>query len=125
MSAMKIKQLQYESETWKRLLRFMTDENICLKTRVSEVLKNGFDRRLLVQIEDFNSRFIKEDELIGFLRNQVAELDKLLLQESSGDLESIQKVESQLKKIRGNIRATEKQFGKLKLEFNNYLLANV
>ena len=77
MPELKLKQLQFESDTWKRLLVFMMDENIHLKNRLSEVLKDQFDKNLLVEVEGFQNNFIKEDELIGLMRNDVAELDKL------------------------------------------------
>lgn len=122
---LKFKQLQYENETLKRLLGFMKDENVHLKTRLSEVLKNNFDNRLLEEVENFQSRFIKEDELIGLLRNDAAELDRLLAREIFEDGQITDQVVKQLKKLQRNIKIAEKQFSKLKLEFNNYLSENM
>lgn len=125
MPELKLKQLQYEAETWKRLLGFMMDENIHLKNRLSEILKDGFDNNLLDEVETFQSRFVKEDELIGLLRNEVAELDKLLVREAFEDGAIIKQVDRKLKKLRDNIQNAEKQFGKLKTEFNSYLSENM
>ena len=125
MPELKLKQLQYESDTWKRLLVFMMDENIHLKNRLSEVLKDKFDKNLLVEIEGFQSNFIKKDELIGLLRNDVAGLDKLLEREIFEDGKIVNEIERRLKNLRNNIVYAEKQFGKLKLEFNNYLSENM
>ena len=125
MPELKLKQLQYESDTWKRLLGFMMDENIHLKNRLSEVLKDKFDKNLLVEIEGFQSNFIKKDELIGLLRNDVAGLDKLLEREIFEDGKIVNEIERRLKNLRNNIVYAEKQFGKLKLEFNNYLSENM
>ena len=47
---LKLIQLQYEINTWKRLLSFMSEENIQLKNRLSEVLKNKFDKNLLEEV---------------------------------------------------------------------------
>ena len=55
MPELKLKQLKYESDTWKRLLDFMMDENIQLKNRLSEVLKDQFDKNLLDDVERFQS----------------------------------------------------------------------
>jgi hypothetical protein len=123
MPAMKLKQLQYENETWKRLLGFMTDENVHMKNRVSEVLAHSTDKSLLEQLEDFLTRFIKEDEWIGLLRNQAAELDKLLVKEIFMDGKTMKEAVAKLGKIRGNIEVAEKQFDSLKEEFDNYLLS--
>lgn len=125
MPELKLKQLQYEADTWKRLLGFMIDENIHLKNRLSEILKDGFDNNLLDEVESFQSRFVNEDQMIGLLRNEVAELDKLLVREAFEDGSIIKQVDKKLKKLRDNIQNAEKQFGKLKSEFNSYLSENI
>ena len=125
MPDLRLKQLQYESDGWKRVLRFMMDENMRLKNRLSEVLKDQFDKNLLVEVEGFQNNFIKEDEVIGLLRNDVAELDKLLVREISEDGKIIFEIDRRLKNLRNNIMNAEIQFGKLKSEFNGYLLENI
>lgn len=122
MPDQKLKQLQYESDGWKRLLRFMMDENIHLKNRLSEVLRDQFDKNLLVEVEGFQNNLIKEDEVIGLLRNDVAELDKLLVREICEDGNIINEIDRRLKNLRNNIIYAEKKFGQLKSEFNYYLL---
>jgi regulator of replication initiation timing len=125
MPEMKLKQLQYEADTWKRLLGFMMDENIHLKNRLSEILKDGFNENLLGEVEIFQSRFVKEDAMIALLRNEVAELDKLLVREIFEDGRIIKEVERKLKKLRNNIKNAETEFGNLKSQFNSYLSENI
>jgi regulator of replication initiation timing len=125
MPELKLKQLQYETDTWKRVLGFMMEENIHLKNRLSEILKDKFDGNLLEEVESFQSSFIKEDEMIGLLRNNVAELDKLLVREIFEDGTIVKKVDTKLKKLRHNMANAEKQFSKLKSDFNNYLSENI
>jgi regulator of replication initiation timing len=125
MPELKLKQLQYEADTWKRMLGFMMEENIHLKNRISQILKDKFNENLLDEVEAFQSSFIKEDEMIGLLRNDLAELDKLLKREVFEDGMIIKNVETKLKKLRHNIKNAEKQFGKLKMDFNNYLSENI
>ena len=125
MPELKLKQLQYESDTWKRLLGFMKDENIHLKNRLSEILKNGFNKNLLEELENFNSRFLKEDELIGLIRHDMAELDKLLLRKTFENGKIIEEIGKKLKTIRNNTELAERRFAKVKLEFNNYLSENI
>jgi regulator of replication initiation timing len=125
MSELKLKQLQYEAETWKRMLGFMTDENIRLKNRLSEILKDTFDKNLLDEVDGYQSRFVKEDAMIGLLRNEVAELDRLLTREVFEDGSIIKKVDRKLKNLRNNIKNAEKEFGKLKEDFNSYLSENI
>jgi hypothetical protein len=69
-----VRQLEYESDTWKRLLGFMIEENIHLKNRLIEILNSISDKNLLGEMENFHSRFIKQDDLINLLRNDVVDL---------------------------------------------------
>ncbi|MEO8414231.1 MAG: hypothetical protein ABI472_11260 [Ginsengibacter sp.] len=125
MSFMKLRQLQYESDTWKRLLGFMREENILLKNRLSEILKDRFDKNLLEEVEAFQSKFIKKDELLVLLRDDVAELDKLLVKDKVGELQNMKDIYNKLENLRNNIINTEMQFGNLKIAFNNYLAENI
>ena len=122
MSELKLEQLKYESDTWKRLLGFMREENIHLKNMLSEVLKYKFDKNLLEEAESFQNSFLKEDDLIGLLRNDIAELDKLLEMIIFEDGKIINGIDMKLHKLRNNIVIAERQFGELKAAFNNYLL---
>ena len=125
MSVLKLRQLQYESDTWKRLLGFLADENMHLKYMLSEVLKNGFNEDLLDEAENFQSRFVKEDELIHFLRISVAELDDLLVREVFEDGKIIKEIHQRLKNLSDNILHVQEQFTKLKSEFNSFMSANI
>ena len=122
MPELKLKQLQFESNAWKRLLCFMMDENNHLKNRIAEILKDDVDKNLLEEIENFQSNFIKQDELINLLRNDAAELDKLLMKEIFEDGKIIKEINKKLKDLRNNIPTIEKQCTRVKLEFNSYLL---
>lgn len=122
MSELKLKQLQHESEGWKRLLCFMLDENIHLKNRLSEILKSNLDKTSLDDVENFHNNFLKEDQIIRLLRNEVAEFDKLLIREESEDGIIKKKINSNLKRLRNNIKTAEKQFGKLRTDFSSYIL---
>ena len=115
------RQLEYENDTWKRLLSFMIEESIHLKTRLIEILNSTSDKNLLGEMENFHSRFIKQDDLINLLRNDVAELDKLLIRETFEDGKISDEIGRKLNRLRNNITNAELQFSQLKFEFNNYL----
>lgn len=125
MPDLKLKQLQYESDTWKRLLTFMMDENVHLKNRLSEVLKDGADNILLVEMENFQNNFVREDEVISLLRKDIAEVDKLLVREVFEDGKIIKHLHKKIKTLRGNIVEVEKKFGQLKSDFHSYLSENI
>lgn len=122
MPGIEIKQLQGESESWKRVLRYMSDENILLKYRLSEMLKGKFDMDILNKAEGFQNSFLREDAFIGLLRNDVLEFEKQLNQELNSDHDLNSDILDKQNTIRATLKAAEKHFNKLKAEFNNYLL---
>ena len=119
---LKIKQIEFESDTWKRLLNFIIDENIHLKKMLSEVLKCRVDKNLLEQIEDFHNKLLKQDEFIGLLRNEIAEFDKFSISEIINDQKIADEATRKLKNLRYGMMNAERHFSKLKSEFNNFLL---
>jgi Txe/YoeB family toxin of Txe-Axe toxin-antitoxin module len=125
MPEFKLKQLQYESDTWKRLLAFMMDENVHLKNRLSEVLKDGADDSMLNEMENFQNIFVSEDEQIRLLRKDISELEKLLVREVFEDGKIIKQVNKKLKMLRNNIVEAENKFSRLKSDFHSYLSENI
>ena len=85
MNYLKKKQLQYEINNLKRLLDFMTDENVHLKNRIAEILSDRFDTYLLEDVDSFQSSILREDNLIALLRNEITEVDSLLSRETNKD----------------------------------------
>ena len=125
MQVLKLKQLKYEVDTWKRSQAFKMDANIYLKIRLSEISKDKFDATLLEVAEDFQSNFVKEDNLIGLLRNYIAELDELFGMEILENGWILKEIDIKFKNLRNNIITPERQFGKLEVDFNSYLLQNL
>lgn len=125
LPTLKLKQLQHESETWMRLLDFMMSENIHLKNRLSEILKEQFDEKLLSGVENFQNTFLKQDQLIELLRNEVAELNELFLNTLPGTAAIENEIDAKLIKLRDTMITTEREFGKIKLQFNSYISQNI
>ena len=124
MPAIKIKELQHETDSWKRRLAFMKEENILFKNTISEILSDGFNRNLLEEVEEFQNRFIKADEVIGLLRNDIAEIDKLLLREIFEDGKIVREIELKFKRFRNHLLVAQRQFDNLKTEFNSFVGKN-
>jgi hypothetical protein len=67
-----------------------------------------------------------EDELVGLLRHDVAELDKLLhTQELVPDAAVVEDIAKKIRKLSYNMENTESQFMRLKAEFNSFLLDHI
>jgi hypothetical protein len=118
----KRKQLRLETNRWKKLLNVMRDENIDLKNRLADILKNDFDKSLLEHLEYFHARFIREDERIGLIRDDVAAIDKIILDPFLKTDEVVKQADIPLIILRNNVSHAEKQFNELKLEFSNCML---
>lgn len=119
---MSLKELQLKSEKLKLKLGSMMEENVSLKYKLSEVLKEKFDKKMLMAVEEYQNYFVKEDELIVLLRNDIAVLDKLM--KSLGEGKEITVMDKKLEQLRNNILLVESQFYKLKSEFTDYLIKN-
>jgi hypothetical protein len=125
MTLLFIQQLQKESDWWKRKLEFLAEENIHLKMDLGDLLKDiEDDPGMLEQIENFHNSFIKEDEAITLLRNEIRIYDKLLLKDLYVDGEMVHDVIRRQKKLRERIRKEEKAFNELKFAFYNYAEAH-
>lgn len=118
----KLKQAIFEIRSLKRAIDFMMEENVHLKNRVAEILKNGFSKKMLVTLEVFQSRFISEDQLIGLLRNELAQIEQSLHHEAFSGGESFTALCDKLKQLHKSMVATENQFIKLNADFNDFLL---
>lgn len=125
MPALKKNQLHFETVSWQRLLDFMTDENIHLKNRLSEILKDRFDKNLLEEADGFQNRFVSQDEMIWLMRHDVAEFKKLMLTDIYENQKKNKKIVQKINNLRKNIVNAEKNFSILKSEFNHFLVENI
>jgi len=118
-------QAQHESDGWKRSMTFILDENVYIKNRISELLKYDFDPSLLEEIETFQKNAIKMDDLVRILRNEIAELDKLLIREVWEDGLILKEIIKKVRNIRNNAEYAETVFTKQRLTFNTYMSENI
>lgn len=123
-ASLTISHLQSKSDSLKQMLGFMMDENSSLKYRLSEVLKEKFDKNMLVEAENYQSYFIKEDELIGLLRNDIAIVDKGMKRMENETEVEIRVIDKKLKSLHKHITTAGNQFCKLRLNFIKYLKNN-
>jgi hypothetical protein len=117
----KVTQFRHESDTWKRYLQFIQQENNHLKTRLSQVLQHDTDEQFLERAEYFQSKFIAEDDTVNMLRQDIHELDTMLSKEMPEDATTVKELQKRLKKMNKDMEIVERQFSKLKSDFNLYL----
>ena len=121
----KLYQLRAEVNTWKRLLDFSREENVQLKIRLSEILKVKSDGKLLEELENFQSKFIRHDELINLLKKEIAGLDQLLGNADMDEKHIINLAGKRLTSLRNTVAEIEGLFFKLQFDFNTYLAVNI
>lgn len=125
MPPLRLKQLQFEIETIKRLIAFLKDENVFLKNRISEILENDFDHSMLDMVDDFQTRSVNEDIWIEHLRKEALALDTLLLKDSPDEGKQMKVIELKLKRLNGELQTAQRQFIKLKAGLNSFIKENV
>ena len=112
-------QFLHENKTWNRLLEFFKQENAFLKTRLAEVVDHRTDKEFLTLAEQFQNKFIIKDEYIDELRHDV-NLQQQGLNRKENELPDRDTLKKQ-EKLRNEMEYFEKDFTKLKNEFNKYL----
>ena len=120
----KIRHLKHERETWLRTLDYIQQENVFLKNCLADIISNDIEPEMLEEVEYFQNQFINKDTVISLLRYDIAEQNKL--SETGKDLNgSFKKMLLSHDKLRADMEKTEKEFNKLKFQFNNYLADNL
>jgi seryl-tRNA synthetase len=122
MSPVKVsttEQFHHENKTWGRMLEFFKQENTFLKNRLSEVLDLSSDKNFLALAEQFQNKFILKDEYIDELRHDINEQIQGLCNNAESIINT--RITKRQEKLRNEMEYFEKDFNKLKNEFNKYL----
>ena len=115
----KTEQFHHENRTWIRLLEFFKQENYFMKNRLSEVLDHQVNKDFLALAEQFQNKFILKDEYIDELRHDINEMDQILSEIPGGWISNT--LIATQRKLKNEMEYFEKDFNKLKNEFNEYL----
>ena len=117
---MDVRQFQTEIETWKRLLNSRMEQNVLLKIQISDILRNNYDQNSLEEIEEFQTKFIREDELILSLRREVNDLDNLLYSKVFEDGKIEKSFETKMDKLDKDITSSVTRFRILQSTFDDF-----
>ncbi|MBS1687715.1 MAG: hypothetical protein JSS96_03260 [Bacteroidetes bacterium] len=112
--------LKNERETWLRTLDYIQQENVFLKNHLADIIKNDIKPEMLEQVEYFQNQFINKDAVIALLRYDIANQNKLSENgtEHNGDFVKLQAKQG---KLRGDMEKMEREFSRLKFQFNTYI----
>jgi hypothetical protein len=115
-----VRQFQTEIEAWKKILNSGMDENVLLKSRLSDIVKNNYDQNSLEEIEEFQTKLIKEDELISLFRRDVNDLDNLLYSKMFEEGKMEKSFEAKMDQLGKEIANSIIRFRILKSAFNDF-----
>lgn len=115
-----IKQCEQEIESWKRALAFVMEENIALKYRMGEILKNESGTEAIDTFEYFQNSFLKEDEMISLIRMDIYQQENLLVKEQYFDGVKVKDLLHVQNRLRNEIEKLEAYFNQLKNAFNYF-----
>jgi len=121
----KIEQFLHEIMTWMRQIDFFNQENSHFKTRLSEVVDMVIDKRIISNAERFQNQFIVNDECINDMARDIRLHEKNLQLIRTQKKAPDSKAYKMQEKLRNEMVYLEKQFLKLKNEYNQYLLSIV
>ena len=122
MHDLKLPQLKYEIESCRRLLNFIAAENVHVKNRLSEVVKDKFETTDLEEIEDYLGKFITQDEQTSLLQRDISIIEKRLLEKDNKDGEIGKDIYFSVRLLHSNIIKMEGLFLLLCGDFNNFLV---
>ncbi|MEO8961035.1 MAG: hypothetical protein ABI325_04085 [Ginsengibacter sp.] len=115
-----LKKLQAEVAAWKQTLTSRMEANVLLKNMLSDVLKNNYDQNYLEEIEEFQTKFIQEDEKTNVLRKQVTDLDNLLSGKTFNDRIISESFEEIMKRFRNDFTHSRNRFRFLVSSFADF-----
>jgi len=111
-------QMKDEITGWKKRLDALQHENVHLKNQLSEVLKDDISSVVLETAEYFQNIFIREDETVKKLKEELNQMLGLL---SSAKESEISKFAAIRGKLKDKIESNQQHFQELKLKFQEYL----
>lgn len=119
-----ISQLYYEIARWRSLLEHYRVENTILKNRLAAALDKNMNENKLASAEYFQNEFLRKDEIINILKHDIRLQEKKLTDRFSADnafsgKETIAAQDS----LRDHICFLEKEFTRLREEFQHYVLS--
>lgn len=95
-----------------------------LKNCLADIIINDIEPEMLEEVEYFQNQFLNKDTIISLLRYDIAEQNRLAEagEAMNGNFTMLVKKHD---KLREDMEKTEKEFNKLKFQFNNYLSDNL
>ena len=115
-----VREMQEEIAAWMKTLSSRMEENLLLKSKLAEILRKNYDQNCLEEMEEFQTKFIDEDEITKGLRREVAVLDNLLYRKIIDGGIVGESFEGIVKKLRSDFKHSETYFRILQSTFQDF-----
>lgn len=120
----KIEKFHAILNAWKNILNSRTEENIRMKNKLGDILKHNYAQNHLAEMEEFQNKFIREDEVTSLLRNDLAQFDDLSSSQIFKDERMRESCEKKMKNLRDDIIQSEEHFSLLIASFDDFVKKN-
>ncbi len=118
-------QYQYERESWLRMLAFLKKEMVFLKIRLSEIIKNESDNKLLEQVECFQNSFLNIETTITLLQQEIREQYILTSPRNKAEEAIAIKLLERHNRLRDEMGKMWEEFSSIQDGFCQYFLASM
>ena len=116
-----IKEFHEEIDSWKKMLNLRMEENVIMKNKLGDLLKKNYKKDYLEQIEEFQNKFIREDEITDMLRNDVIKFDDLTYGQVFKEEKLRESCERRMEKLRDEIVQSENHYCSLMASFDDFV----
>jgi hypothetical protein len=114
--------LDPEFSRWSALLEYCRFENARLKNRLAAAMDKTVSGNSLHLAENFQHEFLRKDEIIGFLRQELR-VQRELVSQLSGNKTEQERFKQMQQMLSDGIRFLDKDFKRLREDFDLFLIA--
>jgi hypothetical protein len=98
----------------------MQTENIFMKYRLAQIVKEDLGESVPEEIESFQNQFIMQDKLIDFFRNDLVKYIDQLRKKHNDDLTQQKDLLKKQRRFRKEIEIAELKFSKMRMDYNSF-----
>ena len=109
-----------ELGSWLRKVEGLQQENVQLKNRVADIIRQGVNNSAVEDVEHFLNSFINKDAVFALLRYDITEVLRKL--SSTADSGQKGQLAARSENLQKDILKMETEFHRLRDDFNNYIL---
>ena len=121
---MKLREFQSETDSWIRTLHVLQAENVNLKHRLAEVVRNGISQELLQNLEYYQNFFLEEDHVLLLFYNDIKKQGSMLRHKSLEEKSIENGIVKKQKQLRQELAKVEMMFYKKKSGFYELITAH-